>query len=271
MASMKIVCMIGTPPYLNYFINEIARHHDLALVIREDAHTNTNLRKKILKKGLLNTARIVVNRLRNRKRLQQDYTGILGNQWQQPSGTFPLFNTPDINNDTVIRQLQEIKPDLVLVHGTSLIKNKTLAGIPLALNLHWGLSPYYKGSYCTEWAMIHHDPYNIGFTIHRISSKIDAGDILTQAPVAVTPEDTANRINMRLTLSGTREMIKVIERLENGEQPVFTVQDDRHSALYLTKDWTQKKQREAAALENRVSIKAMLDAPARPALPVVTW
>lgn len=268
---MKIVCMIGTPPYLNYFINEIARHHELALVIREDAHTNTNLRKKILKKGMINAARIVINRLRNRKRLQQDYNEILGNQWQQPSGTFPFFNTPDINSDEVIRKLQEIKPDLVLVHGTSLIKNKTLASIPLALNLHWGLSPYYKGSYCTEWALINHDPHNIGFTIHRISSKIDAGDILTQSRVAITPEDTVNRINMRLTRLGTQEMVSVITRLQQGERPVFTAQNDRHSALYLTKDWTQKKQREAAALENRLSIKAMLDAPARTALPVVTW
>ncbi len=268
---MKIVCMIGTPPYLNYFINEIARHHELALVIREDAHTNTNLRKKILKKGILNTARIVVNRLRNRKRLQKDYNEILGSQWQQPSGAFPLFNTPDINSKAVIQQLQEIKPDLVLVHGTSLIKAKTLAGIPLALNLHWGLSPYYKGSYCTEWALINHDPYNIGFTIHRMSSKIDAGDILTQAPVSIVPEDTANRINMRLTRLGTQEIVAVITRLQHGETPVFTAQDNNHGALYLTKDWTQKKQRESAALENPVSIKTMLDTPVRPALPVVTW
>jgi methionyl-tRNA formyltransferase len=266
---MKIVCLIGTPVYLNYFINEIAAHHNVALVIRENSHTDIG--KKILKKGILNTARIVIRRLRNRKRLVNDYHDILENKWQAPSASIPLVNTPDINSDFVKQQLREIKPDLVLVHGTSLIKDDTLAGIPLALNLHWGLSPYYKGSYCTEWALINHDPANIGFTIHRISSRIDAGDILTQARVAIKPEDTANRINMRLTRQGTQALVTVIDRLVRHEQPVFREQDNTTGTLYLTKHWTTKKQREIAALENRVSMEKMLKNPAKKEYPIVTW
>lgn len=266
---MKIVCLIGTPVYLNYFVNELAAHHPPALVIRENSHAGIG--KKILKKGLTNTARILIRRLRNRKRLTRDYQDFLEDKWQEITPGINLVHTPDINGELVKQQLRDVRPDIVLVHGTSLIKDDTLKDIPLVLNLHWGLSPYYKGSYCTEWALLHHDPYNIGFTVHRISSKIDGGDILTQERIQVLPADTANRINMRLTAAGTRAMVTLISRLSAGEKPLFKAQDSTLGSLYLTRHWTTKKQREAAALENPVSIEQMLQHPSRQQLPIITW
>ncbi|MDB5211056.1 MAG: putative formyl transferase [Sediminibacterium sp.] len=268
---MKIVCMIGTPVYLHYFVNQIARHHDIALVIREDTHVNTNLFKKIKEKGIAKSIGIIAHRFLNQKKFRADYDTILGTGYQELSDKFPVFNTSDINSQEVIQKLREINPDLVLVHGTSLIKNKTLAGIPMVLNLHWGLSPYYKGSYCTQWALINHDPYNIGYTIHRISSKIDAGDILTQGRIEVEPADTVNRINMRLTKQGTQEMINVINRLKNNEPPEFKEQDNSKGNLYLVKHWTPKQQQQVAALENPVSIDALLKQPSVAALPIIKW
>ena len=31
-------------------------------------------------------------------------------------------------------------------------RDELLAAVPLALNIHWGLLPYYRGTHCTEWA-----------------------------------------------------------------------------------------------------------------------
>lgn len=268
---MKIVCMIGTPPYLHYFVNEIARHHEIALVIREDARTSGGILKKIRSKGILHVTGLVINRIRNAKKTQVVYDKAFGDSWRELSGAFPVFNTADINSDTVQQKLQEIKPDLVLVHGTSLIKNKTIACAPMVLNLHWGLSPYYKGSYCTQWALINRDPLNIGYTIHRITSGIDSGEILTQERVPVTAADNSTSINMRLTKNGTQEMIKVIGRMKNKEATVFHKQNHSQGNLYLVKHWTKNQEQQIEALENETSMQAMLDNPSKQALPIVKW
>jgi methionyl-tRNA formyltransferase len=271
MAAMKIVCMIGTPDYLHHFVNEIAAHHELSLVIREAVPLRKNLLKKIRSGNFLSSIRSVMDRFGNRKKTQGEYDAELGPGWRQLSGSFPLFTTPDINSDEVRSKLEQLRPDLVLVHGTSLIRNHVLAGIPLVLNLHWGLSPYYKGSYCTQWALINRDPYNIGYTIHRISAKIDAGDILTQGRVDIIPSDTANRINMRLTRQGTRAMIGVVARYKNGEVPQFKEQDNRKGRLYLVRQWTNRQKKEIAGIENSSAIQDMLNKPVGKPLPIVTW
>ena len=32
---MKIACLIGSPPYLNHFVNEVSKKYHIDLVIRE--------------------------------------------------------------------------------------------------------------------------------------------------------------------------------------------------------------------------------------------
>ncbi len=263
---MKIVCMIGTPAYLHHFVNRIGAHFPIDLVIREDAHTS--IPEKIWKKGIFQSLKIIIARLRNKARFEQDYESILGNSWRKISGSTPVFTTGNINSEAVAQKLREIQPDLILVHGTSLIQDKTLAGMPLALNLHWGLSPYYKGSFCTEWALINSDTENIGYTIHRISAKIDGGDILTQERISIGATDTANRINMRLTRDGTAKMLEVIAALAAGRDLHFKQQDSAAGRLYLVKHFTDSKRMLAAYFENEKNMQDMLDEPSRPALPI---
>ena len=270
MAAMKIVCLIGPPAYLHYFVNTLAEHFPVELVVRE--HTPSNkLWAKIKKRGLLNSAFLVYHKLSSKARFQKDYNHILGSKWQGLPNQVPLLETDNINNQEVVNRLKEIQPDIVLVHGTSLIKGETLKGIPLVLNLHWGLSPYYKGSFCTEWALINHDPLNIGYTIHKIDQSIDGGDILTQGRVEITADDTANRINMKLTQQGTLELVEVLKRFQKKEEFIFQPQNKTIGFTYLTRHWGRSYIDLVRRLEKTGAIKKMLERPSRRALPVVRW
>lgn len=257
MDQLKIVALIGTPVHLNYFVNRIAQDHDLALVIRENSRSN--LLQKILEKGILKSISIIIRHFRQRNKIRGEYDRVMGDQWQEMNKDLALETVTDINSPEVVALLERIQPDLVIVQGTTLIRNKTLKGIPLVLNLHWGLSPYYKGSYCTEWAMLNHDLCNIGFTIHKISSKIDGGDILAQGRPEIEETDTANSINMKLTRAGAVEMSAVISLLKSDHQPQFFLQDAGQGNLYLTKHWTSKQARELSKVE--ASMKTLLHAP----------
>lgn len=75
------------------------------------------------------------------------------------------------------------KSDKYIVYGSSFIKGK-LANFLIknkAINIHMGISPYYRGSSCNFWAMYDNNPHLIGATIHFLSKVIDKGKIIYHA------------------------------------------------------------------------------------------
>ena len=266
---MKIVCMIGPPAYLNYFVNSIAEKHEVALIIRESTPL-IKLPQKILNKGVFNSLKIIAKKLASKARWEAEYNKILGKKWQHLPNNVPVLTVEDVNGSEVAQKLKELNPDIILVQGTRMISAATLAQMPLVLNLHWGLSPYYKGSFCTEWALLQNDVRNIGFTIHRISTKIDEGDILTQERVQIEPDDSVNLINMKLTRNGAEAMASAVMRIKNGETPQFEKQNYSEGCVYLTKHWTKKKQVELKAIEE-AGIEKLLQKTGREELPIKKW
>ncbi|MBT2282001.1 hypothetical protein J7E78_00305 [Paenibacillus polymyxa] len=50
-----------------------------------------------------------------------------------------------------------------------------------AINIHMGVSPYYRGNSCNFWAMYDGNPQLVGATIHMLSKGLDSGDMLFHA------------------------------------------------------------------------------------------
>lgn len=73
-----------------------------------------------------------------------------------------------------------LETDLQIVFGSSLIRGALLENLVArrAVNIHMGLSPYYRGTACNFWALYDRNPHLVGGTVHLLSSKIDGGDIL---------------------------------------------------------------------------------------------
>lgn len=73
--------------------------------------------------------------------------------------------------------------DLIIVFGASYIKTP-LIDVLLekgAINIHMGISPYYRGSSCNFWALYDGNPELVGATIHKLGRGLDSGDILYHA------------------------------------------------------------------------------------------
>lgn len=86
-----------------------------------------------------------------------------------------------INDPAVVELLHEIKPELVVVLGTEIIRDKVLAAAPRFVNVHAGITPLYRGSHGQFWAVMQQDWSNIGVTLHIVDRGIDTGGILGQA------------------------------------------------------------------------------------------
>jgi len=264
---IKIACLVRVNPAQIYFLNRINERCKISLAIVEAPEIPLDLTNKVREKGILGSIEDITNRILyprgKQKRRISDCKRYLGDKWKSIDREIPLFTVKDINSEAVYERLNREKPDLILDHGTSLVKDNILETAPLALNLHWGLSPYYRGSYCTEWALINWDPYNIGATIHKLSRKIDGGDIIAQKRAVLAPGDTTHSINMQLTKLGVDLIIDIISRIEAGGELKFKKQDCSLGILTRNKQWGRHLFKQVENIENRDLIKAMLERPAR--------
>lgn len=81
-------------------------------------------------------------------------------------------------------QLKEaLSSDLYIVFGASYIKGWLIDYLvsKKAINIHMGVSPYYRGSSCNFWTLYDNKPEYVGSTIHLLSKGLDSGPMLYHA------------------------------------------------------------------------------------------
>jgi len=268
---MKIVCFIKPKPPLIYFVNKINEKYPVLLAIIEKENTESwNIFSRIRKYGIRGRRNILNKKIIKREGREVDYAAFFGSKWQALDKGIECLETNNINSDAVMSRLKEVEPDLILDHGTAIVEDYILETSKLALNLHWGLSPYYRGTYCTDWALINRDPYNIGVTIHKLTKDIDGGDILAQRRAEIRPNDTVHSINMQLTYLGTELILEAINKLNNGKQLNFRKQDLSLGSPTCFKQWNHALDGQIKYIERNNVIEAILNKPSRDdRLPIV--
>lgn len=94
------------------------------------------------------------------------------------------------NSATARKIIQSIKPDYLLIYGTGIIKDATLAlANKQAFNMHTGISPNYRGSDCIFWPLYFNDFEHAGATVHECTADVDGGGIFRTRPIHLTPQD----------------------------------------------------------------------------------
>jgi len=92
-----------------------------------------------------------------------------------------------------------LESDIYVVFGASFIKGWLIDFLVMnqALNIHMGISPYYRGSSCNFWALYDNNPSYVGATIHMLSKGLDSGDILFHCLPKYVKGDTPFDFTMR--------------------------------------------------------------------------
>jgi folate-dependent phosphoribosylglycinamide formyltransferase PurN len=87
----------------------------------------------------------------------------------------------NINTMELIDWALKEKFDVLCLFGTSILGSDWLDAFPSRIvNLHLGLSPYYRGSGTLFWPFVNRELQFLGTTIHLAVAKIDAGAVLAQ-------------------------------------------------------------------------------------------
>ena len=132
----------------------------------------------------------------------------------------PAFAPEDINHPVWINRIRALAPDFIFsFYYRSLIKRELLA-VPAkgCVNLHGSLLPRYRGRVPINWAIINGEK-ETGVTLHYMTEKADAGDIIARKRFEITPCDTAKSVFDK-AVSAAKEMLdETLPLLRDGKAP----------------------------------------------------
>ena len=137
----------------------------------------------------------------------------------------PVRPLASINDAAYLRTLGERNVDVLLsVSAPEIFRAGALHATPHAINIHNGKLPFYRGMMPTFWALLHDEP-EVTVTVHTMVEKLDAGMVVAEYRVPITPQDSQFDLSARAKEVAGQEVAQLLARLDTPEWPVPTSVD----------------------------------------------
>ena len=130
-------------------------------------------------------------------------------------------HTPDsVNAPEWIARLRELKPDVIFSFYYRNMICQEILDIPRlgAFNMHGSLLPKYRGRVPVNWAVLNGEPQT-GATLHYMTKRSDAGDIVDQAAVSIGPRETAYEVFVKVTAATRTVLERNLDAIKQGRAP----------------------------------------------------
>ena len=98
-----------------------------------------------------------------------------------------------------VQQIVDLQPDILVVHSQSWVPKKVrnLAATGLVIGGHPGITPHYRGSHSSFWALLNQQPDMVGWTAFHIDKGVDTGDVIVQGRLHIQERDSFMSLNWR--------------------------------------------------------------------------
>jgi UDP-4-amino-4-deoxy-L-arabinose formyltransferase / UDP-glucuronic acid dehydrogenase (UDP-4-keto-hexauronic acid decarboxylating) len=157
-----------------------------------------------------------------------------------------VFAPEDINHPLWVQRIRELEPDILFSFYYRKLVAQPLLDLPPdgCLNLHGSMLPKYRGCAPANWAILNGET-STGVTLHYMTRKPDAGDIVCQREVAIAPEDTAAALNRKLAEAARPMLDEYLPPIRERRAPRVP-QDDAVASYFSRRtpadgaiDWSQ--------------------------------
>ena len=154
----------------------------------------------------------------------------------------PILEVDDINDPAVLELVHSLRPELVLVSGTNLLKQPLISAISehgRVVNLHTGISPYMRGGpNCTNWCLATDQFELIGNTIMWIDAGIDSGNLIATEQTPLDRSESLTQLHVKVMDHAHDLTVRAIKRLLAGKKvPAVPQQKLGRGSLFLSKHW----------------------------------
>lgn len=150
----------------------------------------------------------------------------------------PTHTPEKVGSDEVMALLEEVKPDVqvVVAYGQYIPSKVTDFPEYRSINLHPSKLPVYRGAAPVQWA-IADGLEESAVTILYVSPKMDAGDIIAQAPVVIDPDDTTETLFVKMADHGGALLLEALEMIAEPDFEARPQEDSEAThARKLTKE-----------------------------------
>lgn len=228
---MKVVILTSNAIRHKFFANKIYENFKECLIFSE----TKSLDSDISNQNPTTIERHFYDRFITEKKYFQGNDDFLGKAISIDRG--------EINSPDTIEKIRNFHPDVILVFGSSILKEEIIKMVPKGkfLNMHLGISPYYRGSGTNFWPFVNNELEFVGATILHIDPGIDTGDIVTHVRPTFEMNDNVHTIGCKVIQKGTEMMIKILDTINNGKLINRTKQwNVSKEKYYKMKDFDEK-------------------------------
>jgi folate-dependent phosphoribosylglycinamide formyltransferase PurN len=209
---MKLVLLTSDSLRHKFIAREISEQFDLKLIVIEAKSVKIQETSDLNKED----AEFILAHFEARNKCETSFFG----GFKKFPEEIPQRRIPHgyINSREVNDSIAKIKPDLIILFGTSIIKEPLLGNYSgKIINLHLGLSPYYKGSATNLYPYFYNEPECIGVTIHLATARVDQGSILHQVRPNIDITDDLHSIGNKTILKAGKILPRILISYAKGK------------------------------------------------------
>lgn len=143
-----------------------------------------------------------------------------------------VFSPHNINHPIWIEKIRSLQPDVLFSFYYRQLICQQILNIPPrgCFNLHGSLLPKYRGRAPVNWVLVNGE-HETGVTLHHMTIRADAGDIVAQVPVPIRAYDTARSLNTTLVAAAGEMLANILPMIKAGNAP-RTAQDHAKASYF---------------------------------------
>ncbi|NKF51825.1 bifunctional UDP-4-amino-4-deoxy-L-arabinose formyltransferase/UDP-glucuronic acid oxidase ArnA [Shewanella sp. WXL01] len=144
----------------------------------------------------------------------------------------PVFAPEDVNHPLWVEKIKKMQPDaLFSFYYRHMLSQEILDIAPKGgFNLHGSLLPNYRGRAPINWVLVNGET-ETGVTLHTMTAKPDAGDIVAQQKIAISDEDTAATLHGAMTKAASELLANALPAIVAGTH-TLTPQDASQATYF---------------------------------------
>jgi len=196
---VRIAILTTDTKHHNYFINKVKDRHDVACIVYE--------KRKCIKNYKTGPFFDKEQDLYDDKLFENGVDKAIDDELLKK--TIEIYS---VNSQAFQRYLNFLQVDLAVSFGVGLIKDYIFKTPKYGtINMHRGISQYYRGMESDLWAIYNKDFDNLGVTIHFVDENLDTGSILSQENFKINKEDEIYHLRYKWSALGTKLIENVLD------------------------------------------------------------
>lgn len=129
----------------------------------------------------------------------------------------PVYQPIKVKSEEFTAQLEEMKPELIVVVAFGQILSQRILDIPEygCINVHASLLPRYRGAAPMQWCLINGES-KTGITTMFMDAGLDTGDMLLKHEIEITESMNLSELHDAMMTAGAGLLTKTLEQLSDG-------------------------------------------------------